>query len=291
MMTKVVVVEITPTDAERAQERLAQESLTQAVVSLCEQGFVVVNDVVAHDHLNFLRERMEEDLKQLREVPEVPHNFVWGNIQQDPPPLPQYVFRDVVANPFVCQITREALGPNAFNSSLSGNTNVPGSGLQPVHVDLGQLWPSLPFAHPASHLVVNLALDDTTADNGAIELWPGTHLDTRRVIGEDLRLTEKEVEERRRRVPPVLGMTRRGAFLIRDMRLWHRGRPNTTGCTRFMIAMVHKVGWFRRTSHGDLDQRCAPVFEGCPIENEIPLVEHPSDHIGRNHRYEYDGPN
>ena len=40
----------------------------------------------------------------------------------------------------------------AFNDYLSGNTNVPGSGLQPVHVDDGQLWPDLNVAHPPARL-------------------------------------------------------------------------------------------------------------------------------------------
>ena len=99
---------------------------------------------------------MSEDLEKIRALPVVPHNFVWGNIQQTPPPDAGLVFRDVMANPFVCQVTRAVLGRGAFNNTLTGNTNVPGSGLQPVHVDDGQLWPNLGVAHPPARLVVNV---------------------------------------------------------------------------------------------------------------------------------------
>ncbi len=285
------MIEVTPTSEEADQECFSEENLHRAIKAIRESGFVVINDVVDHAHLDVLRGKMETDLEKVRALPVVPHNFLWGNIQQDPPPYAEYVFRDVVANRFICQVTRTLLGAGAFNNYLSGNSNVPGSGLQPVHVDAGQLWPNLDVAHPTARLAVNLALDDTTEENGVIELWPGTHRDTRMTVGRSLRLLEEDVAERRAVEPPVLGMTRKGAFLIRDLRLWHRGTPNTSEDTRFMIAMIHNIAWYKRAGRFDLDKRCASVFEGCVIENAIPLVDEPSDYVGRNEAYEYDGPN
>ena len=281
--------ELTPTAEEHAAGRFATPAVQRAIAALREDGFVVINDVVDHDHLDRLRERMTGDLEKIRAMPAVPHNFVWGNIQQNPPPDAGLVFRDVVANPFVCQVTRELLGAGAFNDYLSGNTNIPGSGLQPVHVDDGQLWPGLQTAHPPARLVVNVALGDTTAGNGAIELWPGTHLDTRRVIGNDTKVPKDQVTARQAVRRPLLGATRKGAILIRDMRLWHRGTPNHSAATRFMIAMIHSVAWYRRTSRFELEETCAPVFTGCPIENTIPLVADPRDHLIGNDPYDYAG--
>jgi len=285
------MIEVTPTASERAAERFGEAALQRAVAALQEDGFVVIDDVVDHAHLDRLRERMSEDLAKIRALPVVPHNFVWGNIQQNPPPDADLVFRDVVANPFVCQVTRALLGSGAFNECLTGNTNVPGSGLQPVHVDEGQLWPNLNVAHPPSRLVVNLALSGTTEQNGAIELWPGTHLDPHMVIGDNIRVPEELVAARRAVRGPLLGATRKGAVLIRDMRLWHRGRPNHSAETRFMIAMIHNVAWYRRHGRFQLAQECASVFAGCEIENAIPLVAVPKDHLTGNAPHDYDGPN
>ena len=282
---------ITPTAAEHAAERLDTAALQQAVTALREDGFVVIDGVVDHAHLDLLWERMTADLATIRTMPDVPHNFVWGNVQQNPPPDAGLVFRDVIANPFVCQVTHAVLGPGAFNDCLTGNTNLPGSGLQPVHVDDGQLWPDLGTAHPAARLVVNIALGDTTLENGAIELWPGTHLDTHVPIGGSIRVPEEVVAARRKVRGPVRGTTRKGAVLIRDMRLWHRGTPNRSADPRFMIAMIHSMAWYRRATRCELEQACAPVFAGCPIENAIPLVPHPKDHLTGTHRYDYDGPN
>ena len=283
--------ETTPTAAEHAAGRFDAAAVQRAITALREDGFVVINDVVDHAHLDRLRERMTDDLDKIRALPVVPHNFVWGNIQQNPPPDAGLVFRDVVANPFVCQVTRALLGSGAFNDYLGGNTNVPGSGLQPVHVDDGQLWPHLHAAHPPARLVVNVALDDTTEENGAIELWPGTHLDTLMAIGNDIRVPNEHVAARRAVRGPVLGASRKGSMLIRDMRLWHRGTPNYSAATRFMIAMIHSVAWYRRTSRFDLEETCAPVFAGCPIENAIPLVANPRDYLTGNAPYAYAGRN
>lgn len=283
--------EITPTAAERGAGRFAEAAVRRAVTALRTDGFVVLDDVVAHAHLDRLRERMTRDLEKIRALPVVPHNFVWGNIQQTPPPDAGLVFRDVVANPFVCQVTRALLGRGAFNDCLTGNSNVPGSGLQPVHVDDGQLWPHLNAAHPPARLVVNVPLSETTVESGAIELWPGTHLDTRVAIGNSIRVPEEYLPARRAVRGPLRGATRKGAVLIRDMRLWHRGTPNRSAETRFMIAVIHSMAWYRRTARVELEQACAPVFAACAIENAIPLVAHPKDHLTGNAPYEYDGPN
>ena len=283
--------EVTPTAAERAAERFGDAALQRAVSALQVDGYVVIDDVIDHAHLDRLQERMSEDLVKIRALPVVPHNFVWGNIQQTPPPDAGLVFRDVMANPFVCQVTCAVLGRGAFNNTLTGNTNVPGSGLQPVHVDDGQLWPNLDVAHPPARLVVNVPLSGTTEENGAIELWPGTHVDTRMVIGNNIRVPEEHVEARRAVRGPLRGCARKGAVLIRDMRLWHRGTPNRSAAPRFMIAMIHTVSWYRRGSRCELAQECAPVFAGCPIENVIPLVPAPKDHLTGNRPYDYSGPN
>lgn len=286
------MIEVTPTDTERASEAFEEARLRVLVEAIREDGFVVIEDVVDHAHLDFLTERMEQDLVAIRKLPRVPHNFVWGNVQQHPPPFEPFVFRDVVANPFVCQVTSAVLGEGAFMNGMTGNTNLPGSSIQPVHTDDGQLWPDLEVATPAYELVVNIALEDTTLENGAIELWPGTHLDVGQVVGQDIRVPEEAVERRREVVPAARGTTRKGSVLIRDKRMWHRGMPNTSDRIRFMVAMVHHVRWLDRKPRYALERGCAAVFEGCPIEATMPFVDDPGDEYLKLPRpYAYDGPN
>ncbi len=114
------MIEVTPTPEEVVQECFADTSLNCAMTAIREDGIVVINNVVNHAHLDILRGRMEADLQLVRALPVVPHNFVWGNIQQDPPPHAEFVFRDVLANPFVCQVTRALLGSGAFKRFSPG---------------------------------------------------------------------------------------------------------------------------------------------------------------------------
>ena len=170
-------MEIMITPAELAQGQMTDEHLAQAIKAVRVDGFVVLADVIAHVHLDQLRERMDADSQILIKAQkwggagEIP-----GHLQQGPPPFAPYVFRDIVANPFAIQVTKAILGEGAYNRFYNGNANCPGSGTQPLHGDMPHLWQDMTHAHPTASLVVNVSLVDVTEENGATELWPGTHL-------------------------------------------------------------------------------------------------------------------
>lgn len=280
-------MEITVTPEEHATESLTDAHLKQALDAIRTDGYVVLNAVVAHEHLDLLCERMTEDLEKIMNAPAPPHNFVWGNVQQDPPPFPPYVFRDIVVNPWVVQVSKALLGEKVFNNFYSGNTNLPGSSLQPVHVDSGQLWPNLEVAHPAAKVVVNLALDEVTEENGSIELWPGSHLDTQKAVGDDIKVDEHLLKARRRVAPPVRGNTKKGSILIRDVRLWHRGMPNLSDRPRFMIAMIHNRRWLHRASRFQFNTGCEAAFAESDLDLNTTFVDEPIDYLFRNRPYDY----
>ena len=116
-------MEITVTPEEHAAESLTDAHLKQALDAIRTEGYIILNAVVAHEHLDLLCERMTEDIEKIMNAPEPPHNFVWGNVQQEPPPFPPYVFRDVMANPYVVQVSKALLGEGIFNNRYTGNTN------------------------------------------------------------------------------------------------------------------------------------------------------------------------
>ena len=93
----------------RAAGRLTGEELLAAVDALRNDGFVVLNDVVDPAHLDLLHERMIADLDALQSRPDAPYNWNAGNLQQDPPPFPPYLFADILLNPFVISVTSAVL--------------------------------------------------------------------------------------------------------------------------------------------------------------------------------------
>ncbi len=98
-------LQITP--EEYASGQITGEHLDVAIAAIRSDGYVVLNDVVDRSHLASLRERMLSDLDQILARPDAPFNFNTGNVQQDPPPFPPYLFRDVLLNPLVIAVTRD----------------------------------------------------------------------------------------------------------------------------------------------------------------------------------------
>ena len=282
-------MKVTVSNEELVEHKLSEAHLQQTVDSIHNDGYVVLENVVPHHKLDLLRQKMLEDLQTLISAKEkfMPINFVKGHIQQDAPTYAPYIFRELVANPFVTQVTHKVLGAGLYNSYFSGNTNLPGSGTQPVHVDSGQLWENLRVAHPIFSLVVNVAPLEVNEENGSIELWPGSHSDISVSRYDDIKVDLKCVKARREFSPPVRGNTKKGAVLIRDNRLWHRGMPNYSNTPRQMVAMVHYVSWYRTSRKLQFEKGCESAFENEYLDSNAEFIDEPIDYIFRNHPYDY----
>ena len=262
-------MEITVQPKELAAGELSDAHVKQAVEAIRVDGYVVLENVVSHEHLDILRERMDADAQILIKAEK------WGgagglkgHLQLGPPPFAPYIFRDIVANPYVVQVTKALLGSGVYNNFYNGNTNCPGSTTQPLHRDGDHLWLDQEIAHPTAQVVVNISPQDTTEENGSVELWPGSHLD---VSGR--RIDAAHEEERRKIAPPVRGNAKKGSVLIRDIRLWHRGVPNRSDAPRHMIAMIHRVQWLRSNRRLKYRTGCEVAFENSDLDHNAEFVD------------------
>lgn len=266
---------------------LLREHLDAAVVALRAEGAVILKNIVAIEHLDQLRERMLQDVNALAAREDAPYNFNVSNIQQDPPPFPPYLFRDVMVNPLVIAVTEAILGPGVKNAAYTGNTAMPSNLRQPVHVDSGQLWANLETAPPASAIVVNVPLVKVTAENGGTEIWPGTHLDTHVSCHQDIKVPPDLLESRRALSPPYQVEMDLGSILLRDMRLWHAGMPNRTSLPRPMIAMIHYARWMETGIPMELPLETEALFAGSRLTTCAEFVEYEIDYIHGPHAYDY----
>jgi len=127
---------------------------------------------------------------------------------------------------------------------VSGNTALPSTessppASQPTHNDADFDHPSIHFA-----LVINVALVEMTPHNGSTEIWLGTHNGTTiadqegehgdRASG---RIKKHLLEARKSVRPPCQPVVKKGSIIIRDLRLWHGGKPNLSDKPRVMLAM------------------------------------------------------
>ena len=125
-------------------------------------------------------------------------------------------------------------------------------------------------------MVVNVSPHDVTEENGAVELWPGTHLHPfpEKPIGEDLEAEQRQI------APPVRGCARKGSVVIRDVRLWHRGVPNHSDRPRHMIAFLHMIHWFRKSEPQRFNSGCEEAFpDDCGLDHNVQFTDDTIDYL------------
>ncbi|KAL1982800.1 hypothetical protein VTN96DRAFT_860 [Rasamsonia emersonii] len=238
----ITVIRLTPD--ELATKEIGSHNLQAAVEALHRDGICVLENAVDPAHLDKLNARMVPEAKILYAKEETHRNFGanTGNIQQEPVLEADYIFDDVIANPFAVAVVECMLGPNPALRFYSANTAFYAQDRQPVHIDVDFDFPRIPFG-----FCININLVDTSPENGATEVWPGTHIDTDcSVLDPTTRGIRKDLLEARRQVrPPVQPSLPKGSLIIRDFRLWHAGMPNKTDEPRVMLVTVLFPRWYR----------------------------------------------
>lgn len=271
-------VVLAATSEERRAGALRPDREAAVLDSLAELGAAVVLDAVDLGACDDLHAAMLAELDAATATP--PALAVPGHVQHNPPPRAEHLHPDVIANPIGTSVARALLGPGIHLALYTGNTLLGGTDqAQPIHWDEPQLWPGLRQAPPAHSLTLNVPLVDVTVENGALELWPGTHLDARSGdrVRDGLLVPEGWLEARRAEVPPVRVPLPRGALLLRDGRVWHRGTTNVTPHARPVVAMVYSAWWFRPLPI-DFYPDAEPVLQGAGVRLWPRYREH-FDHL------------
>ncbi|KIW80804.1 hypothetical protein Z517_07421 [Fonsecaea pedrosoi CBS 271.37] len=260
---------IQATLTERSQGKLSEQNLERAVRQVHHDGLVIVQNAIDTGVLRKLNEKMVKDAFELRSRGEhSPFNYNKGNLQQDAPPVKEYFHPEIFLNPIATQTTSAVLGPRPNLTFCSGNSAMPSTPdspaeRQPVHSDADFAHPDHPFA-----LVVNVPLIDMNPENGSTEVWLGTHeafgieaqegAHGERASG---RIRSPLLAARSKTNPPIQPSVPSGSIIIRDLRLWHAGMPNTTSDVRIMLAMIHFAPWYRNQMRLELAEELRPLVE------------------------------
>ena len=220
-----------PDMLERSHGSWQKQHLQRIVHALKQDGVILIRNVAPLEEVDALNERMLADIDEAKKRNRNPAR--WQGVR--PPPHAPYLFHGLVHNEWAIQITHRMLGDGVSNIAYASNTAYPGCGQQDVHADESHLWPGL--AHPTASLVVNIPLVDVSEQNGATQIWPGTHMHTD--CENHGRPTEADVKHWEQNHPSTRMCSQRGDIVIRDMRTWHCGMPNMSTQPRPMLAMVH----------------------------------------------------
>jgi len=255
-----------------------RELIAEAASFLHKDGIIILDNAIATTHLDRINAVLSAEAEIIAADPS--HHFNFGretrNMDQAPPPTSDLMFKDVWCNPFAAAVLAAVLGPKPVVHYANGNTALKATGRQPVHSDCD-------FKHPVYFphaYVLNINLVDTGPENGATEVWPGSHhvstaeaqvlLDPGSSDGEQLLIIRKEcLEERRKNSPPIQARTKKGSLIIRDLRLWHAGMPNRTDEPRVMLAFVAQPAWFQARSKVILPRSVKSMVESWSEEMQF----------------------
>jgi len=271
-------VKVNVSKEELASGKLSQRNLELAIRALHHDGLVLLDNVCNHAGLDLLNEKMVEDAMKLKTMGDKgPYNFVRGNLQQNPPPTAEYFKEDIFLNPIINHVTSTHLGSRPRWAYSSANVALPADGdiqpqSQPTHSDAYFHHPTHPFA-----LVISVPLVTMTPENGSTEVWLGTHegFDSRlqeaitSIDNAEGGLGKARLEERRRLRPPAQPVVPKGAVVIRDIRLWHGGKPNFSKEARVLLSMVYFAPWYRNQMKMPMVEELKGIVEAHP-ELEIP---------------------
>jgi len=196
-----------------------------------EHGLALLSGRIAPAKLKQARDATyagaDDDRRQGREADRFGLDYgdgnvrVWNILNRDP------VFRELVQLPVVLELLREVIGWPALLGNISANIAQPGSAGGVLHAD--QIFVPRPW--PAEPQGMNFAwlLDDFTADNGATEVVPRSHL-----AGDDVDPAELET-----RAVPVIAPA--GTLMVFESRIWHR-----TGSNRSANPRAALFGWYTK---------------------------------------------
>lgn len=163
------------------------------------------------------------------------------------------VFSDMVSHPLALAFAEADLGESCLLTSLLAINLQPGETVQPWHHDDFDIF--VPRPRPAYGLSSFWAIDETTRENGATEIIPGSHLwgaeDQPGGLLSNFETVSQDVsvaagEDPQPHPDAIKVMLPAGSLMIAKGTLIHRGGANQSADNRLIVTPQYCVGWARQ---------------------------------------------
>lgn len=229
-------------------QRFVATDPASAAAQLLESGLAVVPSRIPSALIARLCDQVMADIEYMGSGPSSEaQTILKGHVVTKLPARRDLLFKEVLLDELVLSVCSTVFGQwkRWRLETYQCNVNMPHSPDQGLHADMGQLWPGLPVPPPPHALIVNIPLVDVDESNGAIEVWPRSHHNSRIWVGGSQWVDNASADLQRTIAGPLRLSTPAGSIILRDGRLWHRGRSNPSSNPRPMIALVYVVPWIR----------------------------------------------
>jgi ectoine hydroxylase-related dioxygenase (phytanoyl-CoA dioxygenase family) len=208
-----------------ATDKLTGSEIENVKQQFASDGYFVLRNVVSPERLTELHKALAQEFDRASNSGALfaGGGLVSGHLNCFPGARARFAY-DTLLERGIIELLRQ-LHPKVLRMPNVGcNFNLPGSHAQHYHIDR-------PFTR--DFMIVNVAVVDTTIENGATELVPGTHKRFYKYTQFVLERCHRHGE----RVP-----MNQGDVLIRSSNVWHRGMTNRTSIPRPVLAMTWEDG-------------------------------------------------
>jgi ectoine hydroxylase-related dioxygenase (phytanoyl-CoA dioxygenase family) len=210
------------------------------------RGYLIFERVLSPDTVTAIRTalapHLARDMKGRNDFEGERTNRVYALMAKSP------VFAELAIHPLALAFAESDLGPSCLLSALLAINLHPGETVQPWHTDDGGA--RIPRPRPALGISTFWAIDDTTEQNGATEIIPGSHLwDDLRIEGavSPSDFAHKGADRANGdRADAVKLVMPSGSLAITKGTLWHRGGANRSDRPRLIITPQYCAGWIRQ---------------------------------------------
>jgi hypothetical protein len=190
-----------------------------------EDGYLIFKNVVPKDRLTRLHQQLSQAFEEAKQSGKLfaGGGTISGHLNCSPGEAARFAYESVEQAGIIDLI--KALNPKATRLPNVGcNFNLPHSVAQHYHADRNFL---------DHFMICNVAVVDTTIENGAIDMIPGTH----KKFYKYWRFAMERAYRGSTRLE-----AKQGDVLIRTSNVWHRGMPNFTNQPRPMLAFTWEDG-------------------------------------------------
>jgi len=244
----------------RGFEILKAGDVEQAVTLFRRDGFVVIENILNSEQIDFLAAGCEDVIGQITALDaggkgnRGSHRYSFGGSSLTRSQLHRPEWQMLLDIPAVTKLVSAIFASSDYTlRAASGDFCLPGAvDYQPLHSDIGD-WVSdskTPFSAfhdprgkvsirdlPCPYVCVNFLPQEVTHLNGATRQIPGTQNASEPIPS----LADEPEWMRLSTVCPAPA----GAIMIRDVRAWHGGTPNVSDATRSIPNLEFYAPWFK----------------------------------------------
>lgn len=228
---------------------LSAENLARTLEEFHREGCAVIPGILSSDEVAELRAVADDHIANPRapkHKSDVLGTFVLRHAEELDP-----LFKAMVTRPSVRQLAEGVLGEGAAFNAMNVIRNQTGQGIALWHVDDVVEMPlpdSIPrydprMRMPVQWMSVQVALSDIdTLENGPTQYVPGSHYSGRQPVSQD----DPRFDGR----PAANVYCKAGDAYLTNHQCWHRGAPNLSQRTRYILQIQYAMRWADRRFKG-----------------------------------------